>query len=352
MAGTILDRQLSRSRVQFAVATHADDAAIRRLLRETPMHGAISLTLEREPNYFADADLPGEEKQTIIAVENAKVVCVGSCITRDLFVNGSLHRVGYLGGLRLAATHSGRFDILRRGYEFFSELQRENPSDFYFTSIASDNVRARAFLERSVPGLPKYEFLSDYATLIIPSKQRKSQPVSGSLHLGSNRESQFAPLWTDEQLSALRSLDLKSADIVSVDGEPAALWDQRSFKQTVIRGYSGWLRFARPIINALRLQRLPSAGETFSNAVICGLNAPDPNVAIALISALRALAAQRGIAYIALGLSGSDPRFELIRRRFRCRVYWSRIYLVHWPCIGGTSSKLDSRLVSPELAFL
>lgn len=352
MARTILDRQLSRSRVQFAEATRADDAAIRRLLRETPMHGAISLTLEREPNYFADSNLPGELKQTIIAREQGKVVCVGSCVTRDLFVNGKPQRVGYLGGLRLAAARAGRFDILRRGYQLFSEFQKDNPSDFYFTSIASDNMRARALLERSVPGLPIYEFLTNYAMLIIPSKSGKVQPVSGSVHLCSNHERQFAPLWTDEQLSALQYLGLKSSDVVSVAGESAALWDQRCFKQTVIHSYSQWLRFARPIINALRLEHLPRAGETLSNAVVCGLNAANPNVAIALLSTLRALAAQRGINYISVGLSGSDPRLEMIRQRFHCRIYWSRLYLVHWRGLGGTADNLDFRLVSPELAFL
>jgi hypothetical protein len=291
-------------------------------------------------------------KQTIIARERGDVVCVGSCVTRDLFVNGDPRRVAYLGGLRLAATHAGRSDILRRGYQLFHELQQDDPADFYFTSIASDNVRARAFLERSAPGLPKYEFLSEYATLLIRSKPGKVHAPSGPLHLSSNRESHFAPLWTKEQLSALESLGFKSSGVVSVGGHSAALWDQRSFKQTVIHGYSGWLRFARPIINALGLEQLPRAGESLSNAVVCGLNAADPNAAIALLSALRYLAAPRGINYISLGLSRNDPRFDVIRRRIRCQIYWSRIYLVHWPGIGGTAADFDSCLISPELAFL
>lgn len=352
MAGTILDRQLSRSRVQFAEATHADDAAIRHLLRETPMDGAVSLTLQREPDYFADANIPGEANQTIIAREHGEVVCVGSCVTRDLSVNGIPHRVGYLSGLRLAAAQAGRFDILRRGYQVFCELQRDHPADFYFTSILRDNMRARAFLERSIPGLPKYGFLTDYATLIIPSKLGKVPAAWGTLHRCCNDLHQFASVWTNEQLSALEYLGLKAANVVSVDGASAALWDQRCFKQAVIRRYPWWLRLARPIINALRLEQLPRAGETLSNALVCGLTAADPNVAIAILSALRFLAAQLGIHYISLGLSGRDPRFEMIRRAFPCRIYWSRIYLVHWPGVGGTPADLDSRLVSPELAFL
>jgi hypothetical protein len=352
MAGTILDRQLTRSRIEFAVATSADDAEIRRLLRETPMHGAISLTLEREPNYFADSDIPGESTLTIVAREQGKVVCVGNCVTRDLFVNGSLRRVGYLGGLRLAATRAGRFDILRRGYQFFSELQKECPADFYFTSIASDNFRARAFLERSVRGFPRYEFLSDYATLIIQSRPGQIPPASELLQLSSRRSHQFAFHWVKEKFAALEFFGVHPSNIVSVEGEAAALWDQRCFKQTVIQGYSGCMRFARPVINGLRLARLPGVGATLSNAIVCGLNVKDPDIAIALLSHLRSLAAQRGISYISLGLSRKDPRLKLILRTFRSRIYHSRIYLLHWPGIGGTAAELDSGLVSPELAFL
>src|ERR1043166_3096115 len=61
----------------YSLATRSDDAGIRRLLRENPMPGQIAFSLEREPDYFADGDLAGEEKQTIVACESKRVVCVG-----------------------------------------------------------------------------------------------------------------------------------------------------------------------------------------------------------------------------------------------------------------------------------
>src|SRR5436305_15344875 len=106
MARTLLDRQLTArraNRVRFELATESDDFEIRRLLREQPMPGRISLSLERGSRYFADAALPNAEKQTIVAREFGRLVCVGSCAIRRCFVNGQPRRVGYLGGLRLAA---------------------------------------------------------------------------------------------------------------------------------------------------------------------------------------------------------------------------------------------------------
>ena len=98
MAGAIADRELSRRRAQicFSEATPAHDAAIRRLLRENPMRGAISLSFEREPDYFRGANIGGGDDQTIVAFSNSRLVCMGRCSQRICWVNGQKVRTGYL----------------------------------------------------------------------------------------------------------------------------------------------------------------------------------------------------------------------------------------------------------------
>src|SRR5258706_898476 len=170
MAGTALACELTGSparRIHFALATEADDDDIRRLLRENPMSGQITISLEREPSYFFEERHLLAERQTIVARENDRVVCVGSCSFRPRFVNGQPQRVGYLGGLRLDAKLAGRFDILRRGYRFFRELQPHHDREAYFTSIAADNERAIQLLERGLPGMPSYKHLGEFVTLLI-----------------------------------------------------------------------------------------------------------------------------------------------------------------------------------------
>ncbi len=182
MAGTLLERELTTprtGRVRFEIATPEDDAEIRRLLRANPTPGRISLSFERERDYFADAHQPGETKQTIVARDGKGLACVGSCTIRSRFVNGAPRRVGYLGGLRLDSRQAGRFDILRRGYEFFRELQTDAPADFYFTSIAGDNQRARQLLERGLPGMPLYEFVGEFVTVLLPTHDRQWQNQAG-----------------------------------------------------------------------------------------------------------------------------------------------------------------------------
>ncbi|MEO7297193.1 MAG: hypothetical protein ABI042_01305 [Verrucomicrobiota bacterium] len=378
-SGETPDATSSRSPVRFELATQRDDAEIRRLLRENPMPGKISISLEREPDYFTDANLPGETKQTIIARENGRVVCVGNCAIRQRFVNGESRRVGYLGGLRLDARQAGRFDILRRGYEFFRELQSENPAEFYFTSIAAENIRAQKFFERSLPGMPCYEFIDEFVTILLSarSSRRESAHFKNSERgtrnaefdqsllksAATNNRYQFGPDWTSEGLTSLQSLGLRREDFCIVSEgvrivSCASLWDQRQFKQTVIRNYAPWLAMARPTLNLFaritRRPRLPAVGETLANAFVSHLAvvSEESNSLITLIAKLRGMASERKIKFLTLGFAASDPRVATVQKQFRGREYRSRIYVVRWPEFGGAAAELDARPLAPEVALL
>ena len=377
MARDVIERELTGTqagRLRFDIAAVGDDAEIRRLLCENPMPGRISLSFEREPNYFADAKLSGEIKQTIVARDGERVVCVGSCTIRRRFVNGQPARVGYLGGLRLDAGHSGRFDILRQGYEFFHQLQTDTPADFYFTSIAGDNARARSILERGLPGMPSYEFIGEFVTVLLPAQpghpapdlvENRNPPAEQIVTLlnNHNSERQFAPCWTEDEVTALRSLGLNLNDFKFVADSGridalAALWDQRVFKQTIVRDYSLSLLRARPVLNlAARFTggtRLPAIGDVLRNAYVSHLtlNPNKPDLLPRLIVELRRVAAQRKIELLTLGFAANDPRLAVMRRNFRGREYHSRLYVVRWPDCGGAARELDQRVMAPEVALL
>lgn len=377
MARHVIERQLSSRQsgdLRFAVAARDDDAEIRRLLRDHPTPGDISLTFEREPDYFADAGQPGESKQTIVARQGSRVVCTGSCTIRWRFVSGVPHQVGYLGGLRLDDRLAGRFDVLRRGYEFFHELQTESPADVYFTSIAADNLRARAFLERNLPGMPAYKFVGEFATILISTRGRAStrsndqssesswQELAARLN-DHNRQFQLAPHWDETELAALQNLGLNRGDFCFVhEGgrvvASAALWDQRSFKQTVVRDYGPRLKAVRPALNVFsRLTqgtRFPVRGETLANAygshVVAEASRPDSLVA--LVSALLGLAAHRRIEMLTLGFAANDPRLAVLRKVYKFREYRTRIYRVRWPGDDMIVPELESRILAPETALL
>ena len=363
---------IGRGGVRFALATRADDAAIRRLLRDNPMRGAISLSFEREPDYFRGANLAGAEDRTIVAFENERLLCMGRCSTRHCWVNGRVQRVGYLAELRLDADAQGRFDILRGGYEFFRALHRAAPADCYFTSIAADNDRARRLFERGVRGLPRYEFLTQFSTLLIPTGAKR--PPALRLESATTTElaafldahastRNLAAAWSAHTITHLvdsaSGLAAEHFGVVRERGQIvacAALWDQRTWRQTVVRGYSRPLALGRPWLNfAARLTgapRLPAPGSVLAHALLSSQAIAPGHESLLpdFIATWSGVAAARGIEFLTLGFPSSEPQLPELRRRFSARHYASRIYAVRWP--GDDGTPLDRRPVSPDIAFL
>jgi hypothetical protein len=380
MAGVSTSGELTETRsarVRFALATTADDGEILRLLRDNPMAGRMSLSLERDPSYFAEERYLAEERKTIVAFEGERLVCVGSCSVRRRFLNGTAQRVGYLGGLRLDANASGRFDILRRGYRFFRETQADQPATFYFTSVAADNERAIRFLERGLPHMPVYEHLADFITATIPVPRFvRPESVIFSQLLPSQlpeltaflndcaRNHELAPYWTPEELLALSHLGLGLEDFRTVRDASgligcAAVWDQRIFKQTVIRDYGPWLGCWRPWLNLLARvvtgqPPLPAVGAVVPMAIISHLATASASAeALAtLIKGLFPLARKKQIDFLTVGFAAEDPRWHAIRSSFAVREYRSRLYRVRWPGDGESARALHGHLIFPDVALL
>ena len=105
-------------KLNFELATPADDADLRSLLRENPTAGSISLAFEREPCYFDASVIEGPFHQTIVArgSDSGNVIAVGNRSVRPLFVNGQVQAIGYLSQLRveiLSNIHHPLTQILR-----------------------------------------------------------------------------------------------------------------------------------------------------------------------------------------------------------------------------------------------
>ncbi len=364
--------------VRFALARPEMDCSIRSLLRDNPLGGAIQVSFEREPDYFHGENIVGIDR-TVIAMQNETVVCMGKCSTHDRWVNGRVLPVGYLGELRLDRRAQGRFDILRAGYDFFRATQSENPAACYFTSIATDNLRARSLLERGARGLPRYRFLTDFVTLLIPVRRRSPASLPHGLCLASGKDVPIerlvaflneqgsrhllATAWSPEVLLGLARHGLPSERIaVMLHGSRivacTGVWDQRSFRQTVVRGYRPLLARIRPLLNVVaqltRTARLPAVGTVVPQAFLSPF-ACEPGFETAippLIEAAFALASPLGAELVTLGLNALDPRLKLIRRRYRPREYQTRLYQVGWAETSSTALLPPGGPYFPEISLL
>ena len=97
--GGLTGRSLAHGNLVFAVAGAADEANIRRLMRDNALGGWVALSLEREPDAFAADFGLSRSHAFIIARDRATGAAVGLCerSVRDAFVDDEVCRLPFLG---------------------------------------------------------------------------------------------------------------------------------------------------------------------------------------------------------------------------------------------------------------
>lgn len=376
-----------RDGVRFELVTPADDAAVRRLLRENPMLGRIAISLEREPDARLAAAVEGDVHHTIVARDGAsgRLIAMGSVSVRDRYINGELTRVGYLGQLRLDHSQRSRASIILGGYALFRELHESLGVKLYLTSIASDNSAARRFLERGLPGMPTYRPLDAFVTNVLEPRRASRTPRAG-LHVDvcdasrlperlpdvldclerNGRRRQFAPVWRESDvIERVRSGELhfvaatRGGRVVGCAG----VWDQSAYKQTVVRGYGPrlmrwrtWVKVARTLVN---LPHLPPVGTKLDLVYLSHVTVDDDDndreVFAALLEAACDRCALRGElsrAQLVLGLSERHAQLQAVPRGMVSYAYRTNLYAVHWDDGRAAAEALDGRPCDPEVALL
>jgi hypothetical protein len=335
-------------------------------MRRSVMPGAVRIAFTREPDYFASDGLAGADDVTVVARRGEAVVGSGRCSIYPLARNGMPARIGYLGLLRVTDSTREAARLIREGYELLgTEVQHR--ADCFFTSIATENARARRVLERGGRlGLPRYDALCELVTIIAPVRRgpaKVSQHAdAGELVEFLSRGSRLFHLSLDWDATVLRQLQRHGVDareFVVVRRQDriagaAAIWDQRAFRQTVIDGYDGALATWRPLINValVMLGRLPlpAPGSSLAQGALLGATVRDPDDWPELWRQLQAQAADRGLDWLTISREARDPELPVLRRLARGREYRTILYDVTWP--GGRKAIWDSRLFRPEVGLL
>ena len=372
----------SAPRFDIRLAEAADDLEIRRLLREHPLPGDVTLTFEREPDSAIASAIEGDVHQTMVAREpvSGRIVGTASRAERDVFVNGQVTRIGYLGQLRTSVRGHRVASLLDEGFRFCRALHGRGDVSAYLVAIVEDNHAARRVLcgLRSYDA-PAFERVGTLVTLAIPRRRRR--PLSNRKDIEIRRGSavlldeivaclnrngarhQLAPVWTvDELLSMRRTPGLAPSDfLVAVQGRRVvaciALWDQRSFKQVVVRGYSPQLARWRRVINVagplFGVPVLPQIGSPLDFVYLSHVAVDDerPDVLAALISeAGRQL--PPGVSHMVTAFAESSPLLAVVADVTSHRTYRSVLYLAYWPEGRHFVKSIDTRLPHPEVAIL
>jgi hypothetical protein len=367
--------------MQLAVqlATPADDASIRRLLHRSPMPGRIGIVYEREPEFRLGCEVAGEDYQVLVAraEDQGEVIGVACRASRIVFVNGRETRLGYLGQLRVDARFRGRW-LVSRGFSQLKALHDRDPLPGYLASIIDGNREAAGVLVRNRRrNFPGFQAVAQYHTLAIGIHRAKA-PICTGIQIAAAHEvelpeivrflqangsrRQFCDVWTEARLRRLFSFGLKIEDlrVARRDGQIvgiAGLWDQSEYKQSVVSGYSGWLKAAAPFHNLvaplLGRAPLPRPGEMLKSAYVClvSIARDELNVFRALLRELYNLARVRGLNYILVGLDTRDPLLPAALEVEHVD-YVSGLYLAQWSEGGPILEQLDARPTYVEIATL
>jgi hypothetical protein len=344
----------------YELASTADDALLRSLLRENAMPSWVTMTMEREPSYFAGLNHFGRD-WAVIAREGSIPVGMYACSEQSVFLNGNAQVLGYLGALRVAPDFRNRLRVVRDGYKSIREFCRSNAPAHWFTTIAADNQPARRLLEANLKGMPRYRFVNELVTLALPTSRghrralwrlAKPEEMAGvcSFYNEHARRFNFSP-----QLTPASAQRTKAPFFVVEDrGQLVAcmaLWNQQAFKQVVARGYRQPLRALLPFYNAYahltNKVELPRIGQGLDQTCLAFL-AVAPLRETGAMELLEDALALCKTPVMTFGLHGKHLWLTPLRKRFTPLSYRAYVYTVSF----DAAPALDDKAAQPEVALL
>jgi hypothetical protein len=360
----------------FEKARREDDPALRRILRETAMPGDIEVAFAREPNYFDALAVQGDQVDVLTLRVNNHIVAIGDRAEKRAYVNGVPSRIGYLSGLRMLPEYR-RGTFLARSYHGLYGVHREGNVPYYLSTIVSDNTVARETLTAGRGGLPTYRDFGEYVTLALEpgngnrstaqvpvrsASEEDKEPLLQFLRENGPRR-QFFPNYESGDFTGGLLQGLRIEDVLLVHENQQiiaclALWDQKSFKQSIITDYSRRMAMMRPCWNLYagltgRPQLAPPGTELrYLNLALCCIAEDRANVFWSLLCTAMARAREiDGLHAVMAGFHARDPLLQTAQE-WPHRTYSSRLYLVHWDDGATAVDAVDDRVPYLELGAL
>lgn len=348
------------SRFELRLANEKDSGGIQKVFDDAEFGGKIAVRFSRAPDPYQSLQNDGESIVLPVAcdMQTGEIVGVGGCVLRTAFINGTAAATGYLTGMKLLRSYRGGMPFIRQAFELIHEQTRHlNP--FYYTTILKSNTQAVKLLEKPRKGMPAYRYEGEYTVFCLGTGPRMGHSKSPfSFQKGeTNGLSEFytdllpkynlAP--TSEWLYGLNPADfytMRGADggIIAA----CALWNQQSYKQYIITGYSGVYKTLRRLPTRLfGYPTLPNVNITanYASIALLAVRGNDPDIARQFLRLVATDSALYG--FLLLGLFENHPLQNTLRSMRHIR-YESRLYTVDFggaPMLGENPIMLEVGLL-------
>jgi hypothetical protein len=318
-------------------ATAADDPALVRLAARCPMNGDVSLCVHREPEFFALERLEGDRWRAAVATNVAGEVigCVAAAM-RSAYLHGRPAHTAYACDLKVDPAYRGgaAADALTR-FARAACAELGGPGVPTLVTVLAGNrpMERRALGARDNLVLARFATVRAHAIPLLWHRRLPDESWRIPRATWNDLEEmidlwrrvaptrQLAPVLDAERLrrwiDAAPGLDIGDYRVArGRDGRIAAflaLWDQSSFKQLRVTGYSRRLRAVRLAFNALapRLGAtpLPKAGGVLR--MLAGIHPcvrdDDPAILHALLRHTYAELRSSGYSFFTVSLDVRDP---------------------------------------------
>jgi len=335
------------------------DAQIRILCR-LPVSGKISLSLEREPNYFTGAAVQCNRPEIYVCRRRSDNLILGvfNVGFRNVYYKGREVRIRYLCDLRIHPDEQGG-SLLFRMIRFVEQLKLSRDGLPAQTIVFGDNEHMLNMIKRSGKSasrqkLPTYHYAGKYITTLLGFNNARS--VQRDLQIRRAEEADlpdiqkfidaegkkinYFPVYRLKQLKSdyYKGIDLKDYFVAIRDNRIVGIcgvWDQSGFKQTRIVEYSAAYNVIRPFYNLWALVQggstLPPPGSIlkYLNLHTILIKDRDPDIFEDLVQVILKEYRRAGYDYLLCGLDANDPLMAVYRSFKHRREIVGRYFLVN-----------------------
>jgi hypothetical protein len=366
-------------------AEPADGPALLRLIESDASKGGLAIVASRQPDPVASFAL--ESKTTSLTIlrdpVSGTIRFMAAFIPRRVFIGGHPVELVYVSSVRKQAGTLSGVNVFHQAYA--RELATRGAFGGFCSILAENRAAAALFAGKKHRILPQLKPLCDSTTFLINpralakmtlarGRNADSHPTKETLRATVPKEADLPEVLDFLQTEGRRydlfpvvenlsdtcsGLSLEDCVLVRDQGGAiqafGALWDQRHYRQSIIRGYRGIYRWVRPfswLIKRLGYIPLPPAGSTVPVRMLSLLLAqPGADDAYCLLlTALSDMARQRGCPIVAVSISHNNACLPLWQRLRSLRVD-STIYTYETP--GNTAPLPDgSREIQLESGLL
>tara|TARA_Y100000310_G_scaffold78020_1_gene74598 strand:+ start:9153 stop:10226 length:1074 start_codon:yes stop_codon:yes gene_type:complete len=350
----------------FSLCSREDDKKILSILDSSPFGRDIKLVNSTRPSFFNAIEAFGESNYVVGVRESStnNLIGFGSVNLQKRYFDGEIHSIGYMSHTRIKPEHRGK-GITSKAFSYLKKNQDKFGADFFITSIASDNKLALKIFTNKRKDYPYFFPLGEIFTKIIKLKKKKVPILQYNVsslrddHVTevisflnqAGKEKDLFPKYKSLKNEYLNISDFvivrKKDELVGV----CAIWDQRKFKQIIVKKYGGKLKIIDKILRSFSLSYLPEVDKPLpliyvSHLCIKGNNS---DILHSMINFIQNKDINPNT-YMCFGIDVKDP-LKIALKKYHGKSYKTKLFMISWDDLSAIAAESRKRVFYPEIAL-